>query len=168
MNIGARSWNRSFLFSSFIFWLMVAALAIYCLYPLRQKLKFGIDLVGGTYITLKVETNKAVEHELRHQSKRLLSSLKAEQSLVPTSYKIEENKIVFNFENSNDIVTAVRILRDNVSDLKLTQNGNQIFLEMTKDAISRLQGWALESNIEVLRTRLNKLGVEEIKITAHG
>ena len=29
--------------------------------PLRKKLRFGIDLVGGTYITLEVQTDKAVE-----------------------------------------------------------------------------------------------------------
>lgn len=169
MNSNAKSWNRSFLFSSFMFWLLIAALSVYFLYPLRQKLKFGIDLVGGTYITLKVETEKAIEHELRNKSKQLISVLKSEQnSVVPLSSKIENSKIVFNLANIQDTNAAMRILRENVTDLKISQQENTVLLEMSSESIARLQHWALDSNIEVLRTRLNKLGVEEIKITAQG
>jgi len=168
MNSSVKSWNRGFLFSGFMFWLAIAALSVYFLYPLRQKLKFGIDLVGGTYITLKVETNKAIDHDLRNKSKQLLADLKMNQSIVPLSHKVENQKIIFNFGNGNDATAAVRVLRDSGNDLKLSQEGNTIVLTMSSDAISKLENWALESNIEVLRTRLNRLGVEEIKITAQG
>lgn len=169
MNSGAKNWNRSFLLSSFMFWLLIAALSVYFLYPLRQKLKFGIDLVGGTYITLQVETEKAIEHELRSKSKQLVLALKNEQNpILPLTHKIESGKIILNFTDANDTHAAVRILRENANDLKISQQNNMVSLEMSSEAIARLENWALESNIEVLRTRLNKLGVEEIKITAQG
>lgn len=168
MNSSAKSWNSGFLVSSFMFWILLAAMSIYFLYPLRQKLKFGIDLVGGTYITLKVETNKAIEHEMRNQSKRLMAALKTDKSIVPGSHKVTGDTLVFNFENSDDAHNAISVLREHASDLKLSQSGNNITLTMAKDAVAQISNWALESNIEVLRTRLNKLGVEEIKITAQG
>lgn len=168
MNTISRKWNNNLLLSGFTFWVFVAALSVYFLYPLRQKLKFGIDLVGGTYITLKVETNKAIEHELRNQAKRLVSVLKKDNSITPVSHKVENAYLNFVFENSQDTISAARVLRDNAPELKLVQHDNTIILEMSKEAKSQLENWALESNIEVLRTRLNKLGVEEIKITAQG
>ena len=168
MNSTSKGWSSNFLLSGFFFWIVVAVLSVYFLYPLRQKLKFGIDLVGGTYITLKVETNKAVEHELRNQSKRLMAALKTDKIATPSANKIENEKIIFTFASNDEALDALRTLRDNAIDMKVLQEGSAVSVAMTKDAIARLASWALESNIEVLRTRLNKLGVEEIKITAQG
>lgn len=167
MNSNLKRWNNSVLFSAFTFWVFVAALSVYYLYPLRQKLKFGIDLVGGTYITLKVETNKAIEHDLRNQAKNLLLNLK-DSNLSPSTHKVENSQINLEYANPADAASAAILLRDSAGNLKITQNANSVVLEMTKEAVGQLASWALESNIEVLRTRLNKLGVEEIKITAQG
>ena len=41
-------------------WIIVLALSLFFLTPLSKKLRRGIDLVGGTYITLEVQTDKAV------------------------------------------------------------------------------------------------------------
>lgn len=55
---------RKIVFSGFMFWVAVAAIGLYLITPLREKLRFGIDLAGGTYITLEVQTEKAIEDEL--------------------------------------------------------------------------------------------------------
>ena len=53
--------------SSFTLWILGAIVCLYYLSPLVmpnsqvRPLKFGIDLVGGTYISLIVDTDKAVE-----------------------------------------------------------------------------------------------------------
>ena len=52
---------RGLFFSGFSFWMLVAALGIYLLFPLKDSLRLGIDLAGGTYITLEVQTEKALE-----------------------------------------------------------------------------------------------------------
>ncbi len=57
MNVSS---SRNIVFSSFTFWALVALIGLYAIWPMRQKIKFGIDLVGGTYITLEVQTDKAV------------------------------------------------------------------------------------------------------------
>ena len=44
-------------------WLVVTLFGAYFLYNLKDHLKFGIDLVGGTYITLDVQVEKALENE---------------------------------------------------------------------------------------------------------
>lgn len=168
MNSAARRWNSSFLGSSFIFWVAVAAFAVYFLHPLRQSLKFGIDLVGGTYITLKVDVNKAIEHELRGQAKRLSETLKSEKTAAPVAHKVDGNKILLAFENSGEATVAANALRSYGLELKIAQEGEVVSLTMSDAAVSHFGAEALESNIEVLRTRLNRLGVEEIKITAQG
>jgi preprotein translocase subunit SecD len=168
MSGSSKSWNSNFLLSGFVFWLVVAAFAAYFLHPIRQSLKFGIDLVGGTYITLKVETDKAIEHELRNHTKRLIAALKTDKLAVPVSHKVVGKKSTMTFEDAITASAAMHSLLSNGVGMRVNQDGSVVSVAMSKDAMAQLAGWALESNIEVLRSRLNKLGVEEIKITAQG
>ena len=55
---------RKVVVSGFAAWVAFGLVGLYFLMPLREKLRFGIDLVGGTYITLDVKVEKAVESEL--------------------------------------------------------------------------------------------------------
>lgn len=100
------------IFSQLSIWLIVTIFGIYFLSQLRQNLNFGIDLVGGTYITLEVQTDLLLEHE--------------------------------------------QLLRK-ASDKKLTE---QEIHGIIKNAV--------RDNIDVLRSRLDKSGVGEITIAAHG
>ena len=50
--------------SGLMFWIALAIIGMYFLYPLRKSLRFGIDLVGGSYLTLEVKTDTAIEAEL--------------------------------------------------------------------------------------------------------
>jgi len=65
--------NRRFVLYSFGFWVVLACACVFILYPLREKLRFGIDLVGD-YITLEVQTDKAVEAELAEKLQALLTN----------------------------------------------------------------------------------------------
>ena len=66
------------LFSQLSIWFVVTLAGVYFLHNLRQNLNFGIDLVGGTYITLAVKTELLLEHEQALQSKPLTDFQKQE------------------------------------------------------------------------------------------
>ena len=82
---------RRIFFSGFVFWIIVAAAALYFSFPLRDHLKFGIDLVGGTYITLDVQVEKAVEYELLDKLHSIPTLLKEAEKEAPVSSKVENN-----------------------------------------------------------------------------
>ncbi len=100
------------LFSQLGVWFLITLFGVYFLLNLRQNLNFGIDLVGGTYITLEVKTDLLLEHEqaLRGKEGKPLNDR-------------EKQEVVRN---------------------------------------------AVHDNIEVLRSRLDKSGVGEVTIAAHG
>ncbi|MFI4919764.1 MAG: protein translocase subunit SecD [Legionellales bacterium] len=100
------------LFSQLGVWFLITLFGVYFLLNLRQNLNFGIDLVGGTYITLEVKTDLLLEHEQAMRGK--------------------EGKPLNDREKQE-------IVRNAVHD-----------------------------NIEVLRSRLDKSGVGEVTIAAHG
>ena len=159
---------KKYLFSGFVFWIILALISGYLLFPLRKKLTFGIDLVGGTYITLDVQVDKAIEYELREQSAILESSLKDADKTLPVSKKVSGHKIIFNFDNDLDATNAQLALRDSLTNYKSSVSGTSLTYTMPDSLVNKTKSWALQSNIEVLRTRLNKLGVEEVKVAPQG
>src|SRR5437667_880366 len=104
------SYKRLF-FSQFMFWIVVAGLSFYLLYPLRKAMRFGIDLVGGTYLTLEVKTEKAVETELINKLQSMEAALKKAQKTQPISKKIEDQKIILTFDSLEQAQQAGRVLK---------------------------------------------------------
>lgn len=160
--------RRGFWASGFLFWVVLALVAGYWLYPLRSRLKLGIDLVGGTYITLGVQANKAVEHELYERLARVAKILKKNKKLQPVSQKVVDNTLVLAFANEQDAIEAHAELRDDVDDMVVAARGTTITCALPNERVKMIRREALESNIEVLRTRMNAIGVAEINIVAQG
>src|SRR3990167_9721228 len=161
--------NKNIIMTGFTAWVILAIAAGYLLYPLRQKLKFGIDLVGGTYITLDVDVEKAAERELHERANSLAAILKAAGKSQPVSKKISGRTATFTFASGAEAVDAQTSLRELVRDkYKLSQEAEVVKVTMTDAEFNRLQRWALSANVDVLRTRLNKLGVEDVKVAPQG
>jgi preprotein translocase subunit SecD len=86
---------KAFTYSWFSLWVVIALIGIYFLYPLRKTLRLGIDLVGGTYITLQVHTDKAVEAALLEHMQTLANRLEVGLKIAPLSRNVEKGKLIF-------------------------------------------------------------------------
>lgn len=168
MDVGA----RKLLFSGFTFWAVVIVVSAVVIWPLRQKLRFGIDLVGGTYITLEVQTEKAVEAELISIMQWTTNKLKVMKKIAPTVAVVENKNIVLTFENQQQAEETASVLRDEIltaqRGLVLETEGATVKLHFTEQRETIIQRHAVESNITVLRARLDKMSVAEITIVPHG
>ncbi|HLC07503.1 MAG TPA: protein translocase subunit SecD [Candidatus Babeliales bacterium] len=154
--------------SELMIWLLLCVIGIYFLYPLRKSLRFGIDLVGGTYLTLEVQTDKAIEAELLSKLQSIDSKLKRERSLSLISKTIANEKITLTFENQNQAQEASRILKTDQRDLVQSVDKNTITLHFSEQAEKRIKTDAVSRNIAVLHTRLDKFSVAEILIVPQG
>jgi len=164
---------RGVLFSSFSLWVVGAAFCLYYLSPLvipgkAKPIKFGIDLVGGTYISLIVDTDKAVEDALFGRLQSLKIGLKQEGLAASEKTKIEKNELVVTFATADEARQAALFVREDDAQLNLSQAGATIRLSLKLQEETALKRWAVESNIHVLRNRLDKFSVSEITIAAQG
>ncbi len=168
MNIALR---RIFL-SGFTPWIVLLVVGSYFLIPLRQKLRFGIDLVGGTYIRLDVRTDEAVNSELAEMLQRMLAKLKKEKIEAPTSASVEKLAIELVFATPAGVNAAMESIRSHFigeqTGVEQHVEGTVIKLHFTERKAKKIKDDAVKSNVEVLRARLNKLGVEEISIATYG
>ena len=154
--------------SELMIWLVVCAVGMYFLYPLRKSLRFGIDLVGGTYLTLEVQTDKAIEAELLSKLQGITAKLKRERSINIVSKTIENNKITLTFENQQQTQDAARLLKGDQRELQQSVDKNTITLSFPEQIEKRIKSDAVSRNIAVLHTRLDKFSVAEILILPQG
>jgi preprotein translocase subunit SecD len=159
---------RRAIFSPFTFWCLFALVCLYSIIPLRKTLRFGMDLVGGTFITLEVQVDKAVEAELVSEMHGLESRLKQAHKKLPISKAVEGQVITFTFSSLQDAQEAMRVAQDALPELKVEVDGVLLRLKFTDARVSAIKNNAVLSNIAVLKTRLNKFSVAEIPIARQG
>jgi preprotein translocase subunit SecD len=168
--------SRNLFFSAFAGWVVLAGLGIFYLFTWENgrprlrpdRIKFGIDLVGGTYITLGVQTDKAVETELSDKMETLVKKLKEEKLTLPVSKTIKDSHIVLKFDSTQAANEALNFLNSIDPVLKFVIEGQDVKVTLKEAFIKKIKEWAVQGNIEVLRTRLDALGVGEITIAAQG
>ncbi len=164
MNVTAR---RS-IFSWFTFWIVLALLCGYMLWPLRKTLRFGIDLVGGTFITLEVQTDKAVEAELYAKLQSITNKLKESNQEQPVIKAVENNSIVLTFSSAAAAQKAALAIEAQDKEVSINSSNEKVSITLPDGIVRRIKENAVARNVEVLRNRLNKLSVEEITIAAQG
>lgn len=159
---------RRLVSSELMIWILICVIGMYFLYPLRKSLRFGIDLVGGTYLTLEVQTDKAIETELLGKLQAIDAKLKRERSISLISKAIAEKKIILTFENPQQTQEAIRVLKNELRDLEQSVQRNVITLQFSEQIEKRIKNDSVSRNIAVLRTRLDKFSVAEILILPQG
>lgn len=154
--------------SGLAFWLAVAAIGLWAVWPLRESLKFGIDLVGGTYITLSVQTDKAIETHLINNMKSVKAALEKANKPMPVSESIKENTVELNFESLADAQQASNYLEAQRRDMIISSEGLKVILSLPERVMRNVKEDAVLRNIDVLRNRLDKMAVAEITIAQQG
>ncbi len=150
-------------------WIGFAAVGMYMVWPLKDRPRRGIDLVGGYYITLKVNVDEAIKTELTEIMQGSLKAFSdagyADQVL---SSKVFSDSIQFSFKDAVDAVKAVEVVKNKYVGTKITQAAEIITLTLQAPEIIALKERAVSGNVEVLRKRLNSLGVAEIPVSRQG
>lgn len=163
---------RKFLVSGFSFWAVIIVVSLIAIWPLRQKLRFGIDLVGGTYITLEVQTKEAIDAELVSVMQWTINKLKTARKKAPSVSSVENRQVLLTFENPQVAEEVASYLRDEVlaghRGLVMALDGSVIKLNFTEQREKQIENEAVKSNIAVLHARLNPTSTEEISIMSHG
>ena len=86
--------------SSFMGWVLFAALTVaYFGFYGKDSLKFGIDLVGGSYITLEVQDSDVIKTELHDKIKPFESILQQANIELEAKPSFHNNALTFKFES---------------------------------------------------------------------
>ncbi len=122
----------------------------------------GLDLRGGSHLIFEVDLKRARQITIERIGLHLQSLL--EKKNFKPSVKVEGERIFI--QPVSDEVK--RLVRENYPDLNLTEQGQNIVGELPESAFKRVETTSVDQAIEVIRNRIDQLGVAEPVIHKQG
>ena len=145
---------------------------------LDKKVNLGLDLQGGSYLLLEINSDSLVEEKI--QSKVIpLKKLLKENNLKYENFKIVEKKLSFKIDDLEKFKllffskkdNSVNPYIDNYRSFELDYenlNNNDIEISFSKYGLLVINNAALKQSIEIVRRRIDDVGTKEPTILQRG
>ena len=128
----------------------------------NKGIVLGLDLKGGSHLIFEIDLKRAREITVERIGMHLQSLL--EKKGLKTSIKIQEEKIVIQTLNEE----AKKLIREHYPDLSIYESNGNIICQLPQGAFKRVETTSVEQAIEVIRNRIDQLGVAEPAIHKQG
>ena len=145
---------------------------------ITNKVNLGLDLQGGSYLLLEVDSEPVIEQKLQTKLISLRKFLK-EQKIKYKNLKILNKKI--NFEIPDDDIKKFEsyfLNKENIInnyynryksyEMQHYINNNLLSIEYTKFGIIELKSLILEHSLEIVRRRIDEVGTKDPTIIRRG
>ena len=145
---------------------------------LDKKVNLGLDLQGGSYLLLEINSDSLVEEKI--QSKVIpLKKLLKENNLKYENFKIIEKKLSFKIDDLEKFEllffskkdNSVNSYIDNYRSFELdykTSDNDDIEISFSKYGLLVINNAALKQSIEIVRRRIDDVGTKEPTILQRG
>ena len=145
----------------------------------KKKVNLGLDLQGGSYLLLEVDSSSLEKRRLQSKVLTLKKKLK-KNSIEFENFTVSEKNIKFNLKNSdvekfeefftekkgNDVNIFLEQYNAFELDYKIIDKEVDVFL--SKHGIINLRTAAVEQSIEIVRRRIDEIGTKEPSILKRG
>ena len=132
---------------------------------IKNKLKLGLDLQGGSQLLLQVETQKAIQEKIQTQVEDIRTAL-LNVDLKPEYIRLIKNTISIKV-NKDDIKQFEEIIRENSQLLVKSDNG-VYKINFTEKFIREFQNSIILQSLEIIRKRVDEVGTNEPIIQVQG
>ena len=136
-----------------------------------HPLKLGLDLRGGVHFLMEVDMDEAMK-KMREQLVSDLRNELRENNLRLAGARAEGEDVVITFRDAPTRDAALDLLKKNHRDFIFTafERSDRYFIRaaLTQARLSQIRTSAVDQNINILRNRVNELGVAEPLIQRQG
>ncbi len=128
----------------------------------NRGIVLGLDLRGGSHLVFEVDLKRAREITLERIGMHLQSLL--EKKGLKPSVSIQGEKIFIQPVSDE----AKKIISENYPDLSISMQDKNIVASLPENAFKKVEATSIEQAIEVIRNRIDQLGVAEPTIHKQG
>lgn len=131
-----------------------------------SKVTLGLDLQGGLHLLLGVQTEEAVNSQL----KSIASGLKhfgESNDILIDGISVEENSVVFELLDEEDAPKVDEHLKS-VSGAVVKASNNAYNVTLNPQEIEKLKSQSVDQAIETIRNRLDQFGLAEPTVARQG
>ena len=146
--------------------------------PFSQKINLGLDLQGGSYLLLEVDTNPIVKQRLQNKLIALRKALK-EEKIKYSNLRIQNKSIMFEilqneiqhfeeyFLNKKNVINSYY---DNYKSYELDYftKDNTIVIAYSKFGLIEIKDLSLDQSLEIVRKRIDEIGTKDPTIIKRG
>ncbi len=133
----------------------------------EEKVSLGLDLMGGIYLTLGVDVDKAVENSLVQTGQDLLTVAREEKLSVLRPRVTPGEKLELVLRKADQKDALIKLLSEKFRNLTnegpedLGDGQVRFTLSYTKEERSRLKNLTLDQAVKTIRNRIDQFGVSE-------
>ena len=133
-----------------------------------DQVVLGLDLQGGSYLLIEVDTESVVSENFETFSDRLRFSLR-KNKISYSKFNIKNNDIFFNIKNEDDKENISKILSKYSQDIISEYIENKLLkISFNDQKIKNIKDTSVSQSIEVVRRRVDEYGTKEPTIQRHG
>jgi preprotein translocase subunit SecD len=144
----------------------VIGLSVWSFYPPAQKVRLGLDLKGGVYLVLRVNTDDALRIETETTVERLRETLT--RAGVPYAKADVVSATEFSVEGiQNDSAYRDAAVEPDTSFDRSSGAGGYVY-RMKPNVARRLRDDTVTQSLETIERRVNELGVAEPIVARYG
>ena len=141
----------------------------------KNTLNLGLDLQGGSYLLLEVDTDALRAERLSNMVEDVRTALREEQ-IGFASLGVVNGGVSVDIVDPAQVETAAKLLRNSIGaamanggrDTTVQVQGQQLRLTFVQGAFEAEAKRAVEQSIEIVRRRIDELGTREPTIQAQG
>ena len=134
---------------------------------LKNKINLGLDLQGGSYLLLEVESNVLLIEELENISDTVRLISREEQTNLSNIIQ-KEDEIHFRFINTSSIEKIRKKLITNYRDINVSIDNNNMKVIINDNFKKRIKESAIKQSLEIVRKRIDESGTKEPLIQRSG
>jgi len=145
---------------------------------LSKKVNLGLDLQGGSYLLLEVDSSPVIKEKIQNKLLLLRKILK-ENKIKYKKLKINKNYINFiiqekdveNFNNSfnkKDYAFNLFYVQYNANEMEYSIKDNLVKINYTKYGLIEIKKTTLEQSLEIVRRRIDETGTKDPTIVRSG
>ena len=147
-------------------------------YLLSKKVNLGLDLQGGSYLLLEVDSKPVIKQKIQNKLLSLRNILK-EKKIKYENLKILKDSIQFSIPNKNieefenfffnkDNSLNMYYEKYKAYELELTKNENNLKINYSKFGIIEIKNSTLSQSLEIVRRRIDEVGTNDPTILKRG
>ena len=133
----------------------------------NNKINLGLDLQGGSYLLLEVQTEVLMEEELNNISDSIQLIARGLQTNIINIIS-EEDEIQLRFSNNDKLEEIREKFKNNYRNVNVTIKNNTMKIAINEIFKKNIKESAIKQSLEIVRKRIDESGTKEPLIQRSG
>ncbi|ASM34967.1 preprotein translocase subunit SecD [Campylobacter sputorum subsp. bubulus] len=130
------------------------------------KINLGLDLKGGLYMLLGVDTNETINSKMKSIASSVNYYLTKEEILVD-KFKMNEDNLYFSIIDEQEQVKIDTMLKS-IKGLDIKKGSKDYTINLTEEEKAATAKFAIDQAVETIRNRLDMFGLAEPTVAKQG